>query len=135
MTRTRLAWLLWAGLLFWACVILWLSSLIPTELPNAAFLFWDKINHAAAYTVGGWLAASALRVSRPQSTDRFVLVSAVLLIAAFGVLDEGLQTLTLGRSGADVDDWLADLLGATVGALLAGLTRRRRPHDREQVMK
>ena len=118
MTRTRLAWLLWAALLSWACAILWLSSLPPRELPEAAFLFWDKLNHFAAYAVGGWLAASALRVSRPHSSARSVLISAVVLIAAFGILDEAWQTLTPGRSGADVDDWLADALGAAAGAAL-----------------
>lgn len=127
MTRTRLAGLLWAALLSWACVILYLSSLTPKELPESAFLFWDKLNHFAAYAVGGWLATSALGVSRPQSTGRSVLISAVLLIAAFGVLDEALQTLTPGRSGADLDDWLADVIGAAVGAWLARLTRRHRP--------
>jgi VanZ family protein len=118
--------LLWAALLSWACVILYLSWLTPRELPEAAFLFWDKLNHVAAYAVGGWLAASALRVSRPKSTGRSVVISAVLLIAAFGVLDEAFQTLTPGRSGADVDDWLADIIGAAIGAWLAGQTRRRR---------
>jgi VanZ family protein len=93
MSRPAKARLLWGALILWACVILFVSSLTPQELPEAAFLFWDKVNHFVAYAAGGWLAASALRASGPQ-------------------------TLTPGRSGGDVDDWVADVLGASAGALL-----------------
>ena len=118
MTRTRLAGLLWVAWLSWAGAILWLSSLTPKELPEAAFLFWDKMNHFLAYAVGGWLAAAALRASRPRTPVARVLLAAVLLIAAFGILDEAFQTLTPGRTGGDVDDWVADVLGAAAGAAL-----------------
>lgn len=118
MSRSKISPLLWAALAGWACVILWLSSLTPQELPDSAFLFWDKVNHFTAYAIGGWLAASALRVSRPQGNVAAGLLVAVLVIGAFGVLDETVQTMIPGRSGGDVDDWLADVLGATAGALL-----------------
>ncbi len=125
MTRTRLAGLLWAALLSWACVILWLSSLTPRDFPEAAFLFWDKLSHFLAYAVGGWLAAAALRTSRPRTPVVRLLLVAVLLIAAFGILDEAFQTLTPGRTGGDVDDWVADLLGAAAGAALTLPTQPR----------
>jgi VanZ family protein len=128
MSRRTMSRLLWAALVCWACAILWLSSLRPQELPEAAFLFWDKVNHFVAYAVGGWLAASAIRASRPRTGRTTVLILAVLLIATFGVLDEALQTLTPGRTGGDVDDWVADVLGATTGALptLPTVTHRAR---------
>lgn len=116
---TRTARLLWGALLCWAGAILFLSSLTPQQLPEAAFLFWDKVNHFAAYAVGGFLAASALRVSRRRAKTATVLLLAVMLVAAFGALDEAVQTLTPGRSGADIGDWVADVLGATAGALLS----------------
>lgn len=118
MSRSKISPLLWAALAGWACVILWLSSLTPQELPDPAFLFWDKVNHFTAYAIGGWLAGCALRVSRPQGNVAAGLLVAVLVIGAFGVLDETVQTMIPGRSGGDVDDWLADVLGATAGALL-----------------
>jgi VanZ family protein len=127
-----MSWLIWAALVCWACVILWLSSLPPEELPEAAFLFWDKVNHFVAYAVGGWLAASALQVSRPRNSRTTVLILAVLLIATFGVLDEALQTLTPGRTGGAADDWMADVLGAAVGALLR---LRRTPRTTDQIPK
>jgi VanZ family protein len=124
--RRRHAIALWTALLCWACTVLWFSSLSPADLPDAAFAFWDKLNHAAAFSVGGWLAASALRVSRPQARPRTVLIVAVLLVAAFGILDEALQTLTPGRAGAEPGDWIADVIGATAGALLTLPALRRR---------
>jgi len=118
---------LWGALFCWACAILWLSSLSPDELPDAAFAFWDKVNHFAAFVVGGWLAASALRISCPQAAGIRVVVTAIVIVAAFGVLDEALQTWTPGRVGADVVDWTADVLGATTGALMSRLRLRGTP--------
>jgi VanZ family protein len=125
MPRRTLATLLWAALICWACAILWLSSLTPQELPDSAFLFWDKVNHFAAFALGGWLAANALRVSRPQTSVAGAIVLAVVIVAVFGALDEFLQTFTPGRTGDDIYDWTADVLGALTGALLSLLA-----HDR-----
>lgn len=122
----RLAAVLWLSLLCWAGVILWLSSLTPRELPEAAFLLWDKINHFLAYVLGGWLAARALRVSRPRTAKAANIITAVAVIAVFGAVDEWVQEFTPGRSGGDVYDWIADVLGATVGAVLSAATERRR---------
>jgi len=116
--RRQLASALWAALFCWAGAILWLSSLSPDELPDAAFAFWDKLNHFAAFALGGWLAAAALRISRPQASSATSVILAAILVAVFGVVDEALQTLTPGRTGGDLDDWVADALGATAGALL-----------------
>ena len=115
----RLAMVLWGALFAWACTILWLSSLSPDELPDAAFALWDKFNHFAAFTVGGWLAGSALHTSYPRAGGRRIVVLAVLLLAAFGLFDEVLQTITPGRTGADVFDWTADVIGAVTGAVLS----------------
>lgn len=117
--RRKLAGLFWMALLCWAGTILYLSSLSPDELPDIAFDLWDKFNHFAAFTVGGILAAVALRATFPNTSATRAFVAAVLLIASFGVLDEALQTLTPGRVGADPADWTADALGANAGAWIA----------------
>lgn len=108
----------------WACGILWLSSLTPDELPSAAHLVWDKVNHFVAYALGGWLAGRALRLSRPTVPVVGVVVAAVLLISAFGAVDELWQEYTPGRSGGDFYDWTADTLGAIAGASLSLWARR-----------
>lgn len=114
----------WLALFCWAATILWLSSLPPQELPDAAFLAWDKINHILAYALGGWLAASALRLSRPSASAVSRIIGAVILIAVFGVLDEAFQTSTPGRTGGSLSDWVADVFGAVVGALASVPTHR-----------
>ena len=114
----------WLALFCWAATILWLSSLPPQELPDAAFLAWDKINHVLAYALGGWLAASALRLSRQSASAVSRIIGAVILIAVFGVLDEAFQTSTPGRTGGSLSDWVADVFGAVVGALASVPTHR-----------
>jgi VanZ family protein len=94
-------------------------------LPEGAFLLWDKLNHVLAFAVGGWLAATALRVSRPTMPVAGAVAAAIVLIAAFGVVDETVQTLTPGRTGGDLRDWIADVIGAVFGALLSLFTHRR----------
>ena len=125
MPRRILAILLWSALLVWAAAILWLSSLTRQQLPDTAFLFSDKFNHFVAFAIGGWLAASALRLSGqgPAIAGRILL--AVALVAAFGAVDEALQTFTPGRTGGDLYDWIADFLGAISGALLTLVTHAR----------
>lgn len=126
--------ILYAALLCWAIAILWLSSLTPRELPDSAFLLWDKLNHLLAFAVGGWLAATALRVTRPTMPVAGALAAAVVLIAAFGVLDETVQTLTPGRSGGNLGDWVADVIGAVLGSLLSVPTYRRICRDGRRLM-
>lgn len=123
MRHPTLAGLLWLALFCWAVGVLWLSSLTPQELPDTGFLLSDKVAHFIAYAVGGWLAATALRATRPRAAAGWFM-PAVLLIAAFGVLDEAVQTFTPGRTGGDVRDWIADVLGAVAGAGLSMVTRR-----------
>lgn len=125
MPRRALPTLLWLAALVWAGGILWLSSQTPENLPSAAFLTWDKLNHFIAFAVGGWLTASALRLSRPQASVAGRIVLAIALVAAFGALDEALQTFTPGRTGGDLYDWIADFLGAIAGALSTLTTHAR----------
>jgi len=124
---TRTTRLFWLALLVWAGGILWLSSLTPQELPEA--FAWDKVNHVLAYAVGGWLAAGAFRLSWPLAPVAGRIVLAVVLVATFGIIDEVVQILTPGRTGGDVGDWIADILGAGVGAV-ASIPTQRRLHRR-----
>lgn len=122
MPRRFIAVILWLALVAWAGAILCLSSLTPDQLPSSAEHPRDKIHHFIAFAAGGWLAASALRSSLPALRPGAAVVVAIALIGTFGSIDESLQLFTPGRSGADVHDWIADLLGATAGAWGSGLT-------------
>lgn len=125
MPRRRLALLFWFAWLVWCGGILWLSSLSHRDLPAAAFLAWDKFNHFAAFAIGGWLAATAWQIGRPAASTLGRLTLPIVMVAAFGALDELVQLYTPGRTGADLHDWIADFLGAIAGALFSLSTHAR----------
>jgi VanZ family protein len=89
-------------------------------LPPEIFL-QDKLLHAAEYAVLGGLLVPALRVAglRP----RVAVLAAAVIASAFGATDEVHQAFVPGRN-ADVADWVADTLGAAVGALVATVALR-----------
>ncbi len=78
----------------------------------------DKIQHFGYFFGGGGLLTAALfRLKPDQPAWEKIILTVVILLACVGWLDEWHQTFTPGRSGNDVYDWLADVLGALVGAL------------------
>jgi VanZ family protein len=74
----------------------------------------DKIVHFGMYGVLGFLVTRAL--VRPRT--RVDLLAALAWMTVFAMLDEVHQAWIPGRD-ASVGDWTADLLGATVGLLVA----------------
>jgi hypothetical protein len=92
-------------LVMWMLTITWLSSQSSTRLPSGAWMGHDKLLHGAAYAAGGALAFLAV----PE------VIAAVGIVSAFGAADEWHQSYTPGRS-PDVRDWMADTVGAIVGA-------------------
>ena len=90
MTSRLLAGLLWCVLLGWGAGILSVSSVNGEFLPSALFslTFADKFIHFIAFALGGWVAAAALRFSFPSLPVARAILTAVVLVAAFGVVDE-----------------------------------------------
>ena len=127
MTSRLLAGLLWSVLLGWGAGILSVSSVNGEFLPSALFsiTFADKFIHFIAFALGGWVAAAALRFSFPSLPVARAILTAIVLVAAFGVIDETWQTSTPGRMGGDQYDWIADFLGGIAGALLTLRTHAR----------
>ncbi len=107
------AWGLVAG---WAAAIFAASSIprgAPVPLPGAGV---DKFVHAGVFAVLGGLAAVALR-AEGQARRRAAVFGALAAIV-YGGLDEVHQAWTPGRA-MDIEDVLADGLGAVAGALVA----------------
>ncbi len=107
MNRRHLAWIatvLWAGLIFAG------SSIPASDLRGPEVPYLDKLVHATEYAVLGALVLVALG-------QRRALILAVGLAALYGASDELHQTLVPGRDSS-VYDWLADAIGATLGALI-----------------
>ena len=97
--------------------ILTVAMLWPLDAPPPVPDSSDKMVHLIAF------AALSLPLSR---TGRFGLLPVFVGASAFGGLIELIQP-SFNRS-ADINDWLADIIGVALG-IVCGLTYRRiRPH-------
>lgn len=112
----------WLACLFlWAATLFILSSLsqtLPDGGPEIPHL--DKILHFGYFLGGGFILTTWLLLKKGPTLPWAIGVFLPLAVfAIIGVLDEYHQTFTPGRSGNDAFDWLADILGAGTGILLA----------------
>ncbi|MGB5726017.1 MAG: VanZ family protein, partial [Thiogranum sp.] len=83
----------------------------------------DKVFHAAVYALLGLLLLAAQPRKAQGYSWRQVGIS-VLIASLYGLSDEIHQYFIPGRS-SEVLDWVADSLGALIGALLlAWLSRK-----------
>ena len=100
----------WTALLL---AIYWLLLTTATHLPIPRLPrgMNDKLLHFLAFGGLGFLAAATWAQFRPAGKRNWGgLLTAV---AVYGIIDELLQ-IPVGRS-ADIADWYADLIGATLG--------------------
>jgi VanZ family protein len=100
----------WAPALLWAAAVFWLSSRSRlVEMPDA--LSWDKLQHCAAYAVGGAAIAHAVGM---RGRGPWL---AVALGVLYGASDEIHQRFVPGRS-SEVGDFVADALGVAAGVFI-----------------
>ncbi len=113
-----LYWLLPA--IAYAALIFWLSSL-PNPLPHLSGRLNDKLLHLVEYAAFAAVATWSLShlVALPRAARWAALVGSL-----YGATDE-LHQRFVPRRSADLADWVADTLGAVLGALLAWLILRR----------
>ena len=114
MRLSRTIWLRLPALLI-AGVIWFLSSQSTLPQPKG-ILGWDKLQHFLAYgalgvAVGLW-AFPVFWKRRPV----LALLLTILVSSAYGAIDEFHQYFVPGRD-CNVWDWIADTLGAFLGAL------------------
>lgn len=102
----------WALLVAYMGLIFWLSSLTVLPVPMR-FPYEDKLIHAIAYAVMGFLAGNAFADGTQKK--RFWLAFA--LVSLYGISDELHQAFVPGRE-TSFGDWLADTVGAWIGAYL-----------------
>ncbi len=121
----------WKRVAIWAIIILIATSVPVVEITRSVPVPWmDKLVHGAMYAVLGWLVGSALWVSGRRGP--LAIGVALVAIAAFAAGDELHQHWLPGRAPM-IGDWIADVIGATVG-LSAGMATLRRvaPQSVEQ---
>ncbi len=110
-----------AAIIGWGLTLLFLSSLSHTMPPGGPEIpHLDKVMHFTYFAIGGLvLGTYAIFKSGVKSAPLLRVLLPILILAVIGALDEYHQSFTPGRSGNDPYDWLADLLGASFGVLLA----------------
>ncbi|MEO8206504.1 MAG: VanZ family protein [Chthoniobacterales bacterium] len=110
--------LLWIAFILWMGTVWALSSLTPKEMPPVPM--WegaDKVAHFILFMAGACVLCMALRASVSWRWLVVILVS-IVVVSLYGATDEYHQLYTVGRSGADVGDWIADSAGAVAGSVL-----------------
>lgn len=102
----------WLPPVLWAAFILVLTSIpTPAQAPGGV-PHLDKVVHLMLYGALGWFTGRALRTRRPLS-----LALALAAIGVFGAFDEWHQEFF--HRTPDVVDWVSDMIGASVGVLVA----------------
>jgi VanZ family protein len=103
----------WRSVAAWAALILIATTVPLTDIASRAPVPWlDKLVHGALYLVLGWLVGAALCATGRRSIG--TRASAVLALSVFALLDEVHQRWLPGRV-ASLEDWAADVVGATIG--------------------
>ncbi|MDP1945872.1 MAG: VanZ family protein [Nitrospirota bacterium] len=115
--RAQMLWY-WGPVCGYAGLIFYLSSQPHPEqdLPSFVMLFSDKVLHAIEYALLGVLCYRAFRWGTNQSWGQQAIPLAVLLASLYGASDEVHQAFVPFRDSS-WQDWLADTIGAAIGAV------------------
>ena len=102
----------WLPPVVWAAFILVLTTIpAPAQAPGG-IPHLDKVAHLMLYAGLGWLTGRALR-----TRQALPLALGLVAIGVFGAFDEWHQEL-FNRT-PDFVDWIADMIGASLGLVVA----------------
>jgi VanZ family protein len=88
---------------------------LPSDMATPGIPGADKLVHTAMYFGLAILVLAAASISRPVSLGMAMVL--LVLIATYAAVDEWTQQLVPNRS-SDPRDWVADIVGASLGAIL-----------------
>ena len=116
-------------LIFYWLIILTLTSLPGNDVPDVKIN--DKIEHFLAFGGLGFLLYLSLKVQdKVKIIKKLPWLFTILLVALYAAFDELHQLFIPGRM-CDIKDWIADMIGVTIGvmsmALLIYLFDKKRP--------
>ena len=113
--------------LFWFAVLFVLSSFSMNKKTVDLPTYSDKVAHFAYFACGSFALAFWLWLKFPQQRKLVAATLVIVAAAAVGLFDEWHQTFTVGRSGLDLGDWIADVCGGVAGWIAALTIRKRLP--------
>ena len=109
----------WAPVALYAGTIFYLSDQPHPQDKLPSFLFEgvsDKVLHAVEYCILALLCYRAFRWAGGPVVARQAVLLAIVTASAYGITDEMHQAFIPFRESG-WQDWLADTIGATIGAL------------------
>lgn len=106
--------MLWLPPLVYMAAI-FLVSAARDPLPTVSRTVWDKLLHVVEYA--GLAVLLARGFAGERRSPRVALGLAIVVASAYAASDEWHQWFVPGRS-SDVRDWIADTIGAILGAAL-----------------
>lgn len=119
-------WLLPA--LAWLIVIVILSTRASVPMPSFNLMAPDKLGHAAAYGILGWLILWGLRRGLSSGMLGYAhFIGTFVFATAFGVLMEWVQYAFFPGRFYEYDDMLANAAGAAIACFVMPRIRRLSP--------
>ena len=109
----------WMPVALYAGTIFYLSSQSHPEEQLPSFLLKDvsdKVLHAVEYSILSLLCYRAFRWTAEPAVARRAVVLAIVTASVYGLTDEAHQLFVPFRESS-WQDWLADTIGAVIGAL------------------
>ena len=109
----------WVPVALYAGAIFYLSAQSHPEDQLPSFLLEDvsdKVLHAVEYGILALLCYRAFRWAAGPAVARQAVVLAILTASAYGITDEAHQLFVPFRESSWLD-WLADTIGAVIGAV------------------
>jgi VanZ family protein len=109
----------WVPVALYAGVIFYLSAQSHPEEQLPSFLLKDvsdKVLHAVEYGILALLCYRALRWAAGPAVARQAVVLAIVTASVYGITDEAHQLFVPFRESS-WQDWLADTIGAAIGAI------------------
>ena len=116
--RVQVLWY-WVPVALYAGTIFYLSSQSHPEEQLPSFLIEDvsdKVLHAVEYGILALLCYRAFRWATGPAVARQAVVLAIVTASVYGITDEAHQLFVPFRESS-WQDWLADTMGATIGAI------------------
>ena len=107
------------------CLLLFIQSSFPASEHVPEFDFSDKLLHAGAYAVLGFLIYRAFSAMDNDATTIRLIAISIFLTALYGASDEIHQYFVPSRS-AEFLDFAADAIGGILGVMTAMIIYKNR---------
>ncbi len=106
------------------CLAIFIQSSLPAPESLPAFPQSDKLLHAGAYALLGFLFWRAFKITQVPKTAMLLILLSALSSTAYGISDEVHQYFVPSRTFS-LGDMLANTVGSFIGAAAAHIISKR----------